>query len=151
MGITRIDLQKGFTLIELMVTIAVMAVIAVMAAPSFNNMLLKQNLNKSTQALIDTLGQARSQAALRRQEVTVQLNTTQVADTNTQLNWLPSGKAILKTGSSTSLIFLPNGLVKDASSDTSFVICEQAGGTLSKTVSISRMGTIQQTVEGTCS
>ena len=143
--------QDGFTLVELVVTIAVMAIIAMMAAPSFNNMLLKQNLDKSAQTLISTLGQARSQAALRRQEITVQLSTVQVADTNTQLNWIPSGKAVLRTGSSTSLIFLPNGLVKNANSDTSFVICEQPSGSLSKTVSISKMGTIQQTVEGTCS
>ncbi len=42
---------KGFTLIELMVVIAVMAIIAMMATPSFNALLLKQNMNKSARAL----------------------------------------------------------------------------------------------------
>ena len=50
--------ENGFTLIELMVTIAVMAIIAMMAVPSFSNMLLKQNLKKSTQELANVLVQA---------------------------------------------------------------------------------------------
>ena len=55
--------HKGFTLIELMVTIAVMAIIAMMAAPSFGDMLQRQNLNKSTKELVATLNQARAKAA----------------------------------------------------------------------------------------
>ncbi|TCB60666.1 GspH/FimT family pseudopilin [Acinetobacter terrae] len=143
--------EQGFTLIELMVTIAVMAIIAMMAAPSMSQLLLKQNLNKSSQELISVLNQARANAALDRREITVQLNTSAVTNTVTQLNWMPSGKAILKSGSPTSLVFLPTGLVKNATSDTSFTICEKTSGSLSKTVEISKMGTIQQIVEGTCS
>ncbi len=37
--------HKGFTLIELMVTIAVMAIIAMMAAPSFTGMVRSNQLN----------------------------------------------------------------------------------------------------------
>lgn len=143
--------EQGFTLIELMVTIAVLAIIAMMAAPSMSQLLLKQNLNKSSQELIFVLNQARAKAALDRREITVQLNTSAVTNTVTQLNWMPSGKAILKSGSPTSLVFLPTGLVKNATSDTSFTICEKTSGSLSKTVKISKMGTIQQIVEGTCS
>lgn len=143
--------NKGFTLIELMMTIAVLAIIATLAAPSFGNMLLKQNLNKSAHELTLVLTQARAKAALDRREITVQLNTSTVADTTTQFNWMPNGKSVLKTGSPTSIVFLPTGLVKAATTDTSFVICEQSSGSLSKTISISRMGTIQHVVEGTCS
>lgn len=143
--------NRGFTLIELMVTIAVLAIIAMMAAPSFKDLILKQNLKKSSQELAEVLTKARAKAALERREVTVQLNTSVVADTETQLNWMPEGKAILKTGSPTSITFLATGLIKNASADTSFIVCEKASGSISKTISISKMGTIQQIAEGTCS
>ncbi|WP_313033782.1 GspH/FimT family pseudopilin [Acinetobacter sp.] len=143
--------QQGFTLIELMITISIFAIIATMAAPSFGDMMLSQNLNKSTQDLILTLNEARSKAALERRPVKVQLNlsTTPINNTDNQLNWMPAGKAILKSGSPTSITFQITGLV-DANTDTVFEICNKAGGTKSKRVSVSKMGTIQQTVEGTC-
>ncbi|UOB52676.1 GspH/FimT family protein [Acinetobacter junii] len=143
-------------------TIAIFAIIAAIAAPSMSQLLVKQNLNKSTQELIAVLNQGRAKAAIERKEITINLNTTNIADKDvaqkdttstefTTLNWMPSGKAVLKTGSVTTLKFLPTGLVKDATTDTSIIICDQTSGSLSKTVSISKMGTIQQVVEGTCS
>ncbi len=147
--------QKGFTLIELMVTIAVLAIIAMMAAPSFGTMLNKQNLNKSSSELIATLSKARAKAALERRQITVQVGSL-VADTANTLNWAPSGKANLKSGA--NLTFMPNGLVRDPintnnviASDTVFVICDLAtNAKASKTISISKMGTIQQPVDGAC-
>ncbi|ATZ66212.1 GspH/FimT family pseudopilin [Acinetobacter haemolyticus] len=142
----------GFTLIELMVTIAVLGIIAAMAAPSMGQMLVKQNLNKSTQELISVLNNARAKAALERKEITVNLNAAETADSSDALNWAPSGKAVLKTGSPTSIVFLPTGLVKNwVSSTVPFTICDQASGSLSNQVSVSKMGTIQPVVEGTCS
>ena len=38
------QLKRGFTLVELMVTIAVVAIITTIAIPSFQNMILRQNL-----------------------------------------------------------------------------------------------------------
>jgi prepilin-type N-terminal cleavage/methylation domain-containing protein len=79
----RID--QGFTLIELIVTIAVVAIIAMIAAPSMSQLLVKQNLNKSTKELIHVLTEARAKAALDRTEIKVQLNSS-IANTSTQLN-----------------------------------------------------------------
>lgn len=149
--------KGGFTLIELMVTIAVLAIIAMMAVPSFGTMLNKQNLNKSTSELIGVLTKARAKAAIERREVTVEIGSLD-ADTADTLHWAPSGNAVLDSGNPT-IIFMPNGLVKDPTSipatviagDTSFVICDHATeGQFSKTVSISRMGTIQQGIDGDC-
>ncbi len=149
--------QKGFTLIELMVTIAVLAIIAMMAAPSFGDMLQRQNLNKSVQDLAGVITEARAQSVLTRSDVTVNfaldssnLNGTDEANVkNKKLYiWAASGQSKLKTATS-PLVFEMTGRVKDATSDVSIEVCNQKGDK-SKIFSISKMGTIQQTTEGTC-
>lgn len=172
--------EMGFTLIELMITIAVLAIITTMAAPSFVDMMLSQNLNKSTQNLILTLNEARSQAVIKRTSVEVYLapenkdyqdivdnKLTSVQRDNltkkTFFVWIPEGKGLLKTGLPISLLFDFNGGVCisdsgnpakclrpiDQNTDV-FQICNKSGGVKSKIISISKMGTIQQTTEGTC-
>lgn len=146
--------EQGFTLIELMITIAIFTIISMMAAPSFGDMMLSQNLNKSTQNLILTLNEARSKAALERRSIRVDLlpNESTPMPTNTPVlvNWRPTGKAILKSGSPVSITFDITGAVSGANTDTTFQICNKSGGVKSKIISISKMGTIQQTIEGTC-
>ncbi|MBD0443166.1 prepilin-type N-terminal cleavage/methylation domain-containing protein [Acinetobacter nosocomialis] len=143
--------QEGFTLIELIVTIVVMAIIAVMAVPMFGDMLNNQNLNRSSEDLVSSINQARMKAIVERRQVKVQLNSTYVADSDNQINWVPSGKAQLKTGSNTSIVFLMSGLVKDATGDTTFEICNTVSGNKSKIINVSRMGSIQSITMGTCS
>lgn len=68
--------NKGFTLIELMITIAVLAIIATMAAPSFGNLVSEQKLNGSIRELVLAINQAKSQAALMKTSVALCLNRT---------------------------------------------------------------------------
>ena len=165
----------GFTLVELMVTIGLMAIIATFAIPSFNNLMLKQNLNKSTRELVITLNKARSKAALERRLVTVTLKpssedtkSTLSEDTESTLskgkestlNWVASGKTTL-VSTTTAVIFRSDGLVQDPitptiplSSDLTLVLCDnaQADAKYSKKIIISRMGTVQkgELVSGSC-
>lgn len=151
MGMRGMIPQEGFTLIELIVTIVVMAIITVMAVPMFGDMLNNQNLNRSSEDLVSSINQARMKAIVERREVKVQLNSTYVADSDNQINWVPSGKAQLKTGSNTSIVFLMSGLVKDATGDTTFEICNTVSGNKSKIINVSRMGSIQSITMGACS
>lgn len=63
--------DQGFTLIELMVTIAVMAIIAMMAAPSFSNLIASYQLNQSVDQFVLGLKEGRSRAATVRHNVVV--------------------------------------------------------------------------------
>ena len=60
--------NKGFTLIELMVTIGVLAIVAGMAAPSMTHILRKQRLMTDAQDFINLAVQLRSEAVLFKKE-----------------------------------------------------------------------------------
>lgn len=63
---------RGFTLVELMVVIAVVGVLLMLAAPSFRDFMLVQRLKGIQAQLVTDLQFARSEAAARGAEVHVQ-------------------------------------------------------------------------------
>lgn len=67
---------SGFTLIELLVTIAVLSVILTIAVPSFQNMLVSNRLTADFNEVISALNYARSEATKRRQEVSVDISSS---------------------------------------------------------------------------
>ncbi len=133
MGMRGITPQEGFTLVELIVTIAVMAIIAMMAAPSMSNLLKSKRLDTNQRDLISTLSEAKSQAVLGRQNVSVNLNSA-ASNTATLLNWQPTSNNTLtlkniaadNTQSSlaiTTLTFNANGVVSNITQDALISIC----------------------------
>jgi type IV fimbrial biogenesis protein FimT len=64
-------MQRGFTLIELMITLAVMGVLVTLAAPSFYDFILMQRLKAASQQFVTDMQFARSEAAARNQPVRV--------------------------------------------------------------------------------
>ena len=58
-------LQRAFTLVEVMVVVAVAAIIALIAAPSFRDMILMQRLKSINAQLVTDLQFARSEAVAR--------------------------------------------------------------------------------------
>jgi type IV fimbrial biogenesis protein FimT len=61
----RQPVQRGFSLIELMTVVAMVAVLAVVAGPAFTKMVAQQRLRDATSALAESLWLARSEAVAR--------------------------------------------------------------------------------------
>ncbi|WP_020146037.1 Tfp pilus assembly protein FimT/FimU [Thioalkalivibrio sp. ALJ15] len=63
--------HQGFTAIELMVTIGVLAILAMLAAPAFSQMLERQRVIGATNSLLNAMHLARSEALKRNERVTL--------------------------------------------------------------------------------
>ncbi|VAX43196.1 putative major pilin subunit [Acinetobacter calcoaceticus] len=151
--------QEGFTLVELMVTIAVMAIIAMMAAPSMSNLLENKRLEGNQRDLINALSEAKSQAILGRQDVSINLNSTAL-NTPTSFNWKAASNNTLElkniaadsTQSSlttTTLTFNANGMVTNITQDTLLSICNSKIYK-KKILILTKLGTLIFKAEETC-
>lgn len=65
----RVRINSGFTLIELMVTIAVAVVLLTVAVPSFRNLIARNELTTAANAWVGALSTARAEAVKRNQSV----------------------------------------------------------------------------------
>ncbi|WP_227686568.1 MULTISPECIES: prepilin-type N-terminal cleavage/methylation domain-containing protein [Psychrobacter] len=63
--------SSGFTLIELMVTIAVLAIIVSIAGPNISTQLANQRVKSTTSTLLTALKEAKVESIIRRQDITV--------------------------------------------------------------------------------
>jgi len=76
------EIQAGFTIIELMLTIAIAAVLLAVAVPSYTNMVLNNCLTAKTNMLVTAMQLARSTAVTYRDDVTVGSITCQLDEDN---------------------------------------------------------------------
>lgn len=139
--------NNGFTLIELMVTIAVIAIIATLAAPSFGDIRDNQKLKLSVIEMKTGIQQGRSRAILTRSTTVICPSTIAEATCGANLGNYGSLSASQKKDS----VFRPKIedeiLLKNGSANN-FIFNSQ-GITVNKTITLcSRTKSISLTVNG---
>lgn len=146
--------QYGFTLIETMVAIAILAIVISIAAPSFTRMLQSNRAAVLSNELLGTLQIARSEALKRRTNVVLCRSTagsnTCVNGTDWSSGWLlMQGNTVLRTwepisggtlvGPSTGMTYQSNGLTTLADgTQATFTIT--TAPTCSRTLQVSTTG-----------
>lgn len=72
--------MQGFSLIELMVVVVVLAILATIAVPSFQELIAAQRVRAAASALYESLLLARSEAIKRNSSVTLLANSSDLAN-----------------------------------------------------------------------
>lgn len=163
--------KHGFTLVELLVTIAVIAIVTAMAVPSFSAILARQRLNRDIKDVTEQLAKARTQAILLRSQtafcfdkgtdgavvsiatcasnITAYSSASTADKTQIEKNRVfmatTSSQNNVKTGSSTTLTFSANGI---ASSSATFSLCKDS--IMSRTISVTVTGIITKSESSSC-
>jgi|GEM_PF-4951812 len=139
--------QCGITLIEVIVTLAVVAILASIAVPNVGSMLRTHQMNEAQETLMQILKSARTNAVSNGTMVTVDLTSSnkQVNVTYANGNSAPPVYTFnndVALGGNVSFVFSPNGTASPASS---VVMTSTADSTLTRTVTITVSGLITAT------
>ena len=80
------NIRRGFTLIELMVCISILAIVTSIAAPSFSQQIKNHKFNNETRDVLTLMGEARAQAISLKKDVKVHFSK-QLTDQNNATNF----------------------------------------------------------------
>lgn len=120
--------QNAFTLLELMVTVAVIGILTAIAAPSFKTMIANNRSATIAQELMDAINLARAEAIKRGKRVSICASSNGTSCTGTWNNgW----------------IIFDDGAATDTATPTVTSRVQAHVGDASATISVSKNGTTQ--------
>ena len=142
--------QSGFTLMELMITMVLIAIFAVIAVPSYRALTADNQITGALNDFANTLGAARAEAVARGQTVIVCPSSNALSATNPTCNSKSDGPQIWNTGwisfvdendngkfdSGTDKVLRVHGPIANGVT----LISKLGGGTVSGYIGFNRMG-----------
>lgn len=110
-----INVGRGFTLLELLITLAIVAIVTAVAAPSFSDIIERQRVRSAADNLRSSIELARSEAVKRNSPVTVNRiednwnKGWKVQDGTTVLQTFPAQPSLTISNTASSIQFNGNG------------------------------------------
>ncbi|WP_262880731.1 Tfp pilus assembly protein FimT/FimU [Psychrobacter sp. ANT_WB68] len=159
--------SSGFTLIELMVTIAVLAIIVSIAAPSISTQLANQRVKSTTATIANALKEAKVESIIRRQNVELiydatttpktitlkAINTPPVSDTNISVYNIGKQSIITQTitpSTVSNIIFQPNKKIAN-NATVVYTICDSGSNSETpKQVNLNNIANVNTINAGSC-
>ncbi|OMH28403.1 GspH/FimT family pseudopilin [Motiliproteus sp. MSK22-1] len=96
---SEVTTSGGFTLIELMVVLAIVAILLLVATPNYDSMIIGSKVDKARYALASSLAFARTEAVKRGETVSLCLGSSDgncgTDDTNNPVSWVGTGWRVL--------------------------------------------------------
>ena len=143
--------SSGFTLIELMVTIAVLAIIVGIAAPNISTQLANQRVKSTVSTIESALKEAKAESIIRRQNLTFTYDDNGTNAGSIKIGSISSysysDKSIITNSPSTNPItFEPSKRVDS----TVYTICDNNAAATPRQVIISKLANISIKSGGTC-
>ena len=156
--------QCGFTLIELMVTIAVLGVIVSMAAPNISQQIASQRVNNTTSILATALKQAKTESAIRRRNITMEVDssdkTIKVKDGSNEISkyQLNSASSVkVAPAAQTEVTFTPNQRVDfevtnaaNTTNTVTYTLCDTNTNVTPKQITVNAIANISTQTAGSC-
>jgi len=154
------QITRGFTLIELMVTIAVLAIVIAIAAPSFTSVIQSNRSTALHHEVLGAIQTARSEAVKRRKDVVICRTEDQASCKNGadwSAGWLIQevGGDVLKvwdpvagmalTGPIAGLVFRSSGMVSAAVAFTTTTASCASGNKYTIDISLTGSATVAKT------
>ncbi|PKG36670.1 pilus assembly protein [Psychrobacter sp. Sarcosine-3u-12] len=153
--------SSGFTLIELMVTIAVLAIIVGIAAPSISTQLANQRVKSTTATLANALKEAKVESILRRQNITVIYTSTstpktiklQAGSEDISTYNLSAKSTVTQTitpSTVTSIVFQPNKKIAN-NATVVYTVCDSGSNSETpKQISLTNIANVNVVNAGSC-
>jgi type IV fimbrial biogenesis protein FimT len=163
LGAPAAVVQRGFTLVELLITVAVFALIVGLAVPAFRSFLQNDRQWMLQSSLVLALNAARSEAIKQDSangvQVCASLSGTACDGTSWAQGWivlnpsapppnsqvtqsvgaLPANTTLTEGNNNLSVTFLSNGSVNAA---VAFRLCDARGGTQARYLQVNSMGRV---------